>query len=536
MFERIKLLTLLQLGGRKKRMVHTKKQLLVNVLLKLLTIAIVTLIMYFLFNFVKSAFSFPINKGVLTFVLFVSQYISILTCTSSLMSILYNSKDNSILLSYPAKPNEVFISKLVVAYLGEFNKNLYVLFPLFISFGFLNSVEVFYFISSLIMLIILPIFPVFVGALLSIPLSYIKKLFKKFPVLYVILIIGLIIGVYFLLSALVAAIPKPLRLLAIYNKFINGFLTFITSANKFGLFYIFVTDIMYSINVALNSLWLILIAVGVILLTNFISMPLYFNLASKSNERADKSKTLKAKLAKQNPTLLAFVNKELKLTFRNINKVINDYMLIIMMPIVLFIMNAAFSAITVTTLGETMITGLNIIVGMVLVSACNTQSATAITVEGSEFVLLKTAPSKTSNMVWAKILINFIISTIFIVFSSLLMTISSVITIAHIWPICAVMILINWSHILMSFQYDLLNPKLRDYAESGKIDNNPNANKSVISGLLLGILIGAIVIFLLYEDLSLGWYKIVSIALGFFIFRLFLFVKNLRVFFKRIEY
>jgi len=249
MFERIKLLTLLQLGGRKKKVVHNKKQLLVSVLLKLLTIVAITLVMYFAFNFIKNYFSFPINKSVLTFVLFISQYISIITSTSALMSILYNSKDNAILLSYPAKHNEVFISKLVVSYLEQLNKNLFVLLPLFISFGVLNQVAFFYYIASFIMFLVLPIFPVFIGAILSIPLAYIKKLFKKFPVLYVILIIGLIVGVFFLISAFIDAIPKPLRLVAIYNKFINGFLEFVSSANKFALFYNFVTDIMYSINI-----------------------------------------------------------------------------------------------------------------------------------------------------------------------------------------------------------------------------------------------------------------------------------------------
>jgi len=536
MFERIKLLTLLQLGGRKKKVVHNKKQLLVSVLLKLLTIVAITLVMYFAFNFIKNYFSFPINKSVLTFVLFISQYISIITSTSALMSILYNSKDNAILLSYPAKHNEVFISKLVVSYLEQLNKNLFVLLPLFISFGVLNQVAFFYYIASFIMFLVLPIFPVFIGAILSIPLAYIKKLFKKFPVLYVILIIGLIVGVFFLISAFIDAIPKPLRLVAIYNKFINGFLEFVSSANKFALFYNFVTDIMYSINIWLNSLWLILVLSGIVLLTNYISMPLYFNLASKSNEHQNSNKVKKLKPVNQKTTFTAFLTKELKLTFRNINKVINDYALIILMPIILFIMNVALSAIIVTDLGRAIIAGFNIIVGMVLVSACNTQSATAITTEGGEFVLLKTAPSKTSNMVWAKILINFIVSTFFILLSSLLMTISNAVTIQNIWPICAIMILVNWSHILMSFQFDLLNPKLRDYAESGKTDNNPNANKSVLVGLLIGIIIGALAIFLLNEDMILGWYKIVTIALAFFILRLYLFVKNLRVFFKRIEY
>ena len=535
MFNRIKTLTLLQLGGRKKQ-VHTRSRAIANIIIKILIIGVVTAGMYFLFNFANNTLYFPINKSVLTFLLYVSQYIGIITCTWALMSILYNSRDNAILLSYPANHNEVFVSKLVVAYIGEFAKNLYFLLPLFLSFGILNHGGAWYYISSALMLVIIPVFPVFIGALLSIPLSYIKKLLQKFPILYVVLIIGLIVGIFFLVLGIVNAIPKPLRLLAMYTKFINGFMSFVASANKFALFYIFITNVMYSANVLLNLLWLVLIIAGVVVLTNFVSMPLYFNLASKANEHSTKAKNIRSKNVKQKTTLFAFISKEIKLTFRNFNKVVNDYTLIIAMPIILFIMNAAFSAIPLSTLGKCMVTGFNIIVGLSLATACNTQSATAITVEGSEFVLLKTAPSKTSNMVWAKIIINFLVSTVFIVFSAMLMSISKAITIEYIWPICLVMVLINWSHILWSFQLDLINPRLRDYAETGKTDGNPNANKSVIIGLVMSLIVGAIAILLLFDSLDISWYKIILLALAFFGLRLFLFIKNLKVLFKRIEY
>ncbi len=535
MFQRIKTLTLLQLGGRKK-LSHTKKQMIANVLIKALIIFVVTAAIYLAFGFVKDTLFFPINKSVLTFLLFVSQYISIVTCTWSLMSILYNSKDNAILLSYPANHNEVFVSKLVVAYLNEFNKNLYFLLPLFVAFGLLNSVGIGYFFISILMLAIIPIFPVFIGALLSIPLSYIKKVFQKWPWIYVIVILGIIVGIFFLVMTLVNGIPKPFRLVAMYNKFVNGFMSFIASANQWGLFYNFITDIMYNINVWLNSLWLMLIIVATVLLTNYISMPLYFNLASKSGEHSTKAKVVRSKESKQKNTLWAFMDKELKLTIRNFNKVLNDYTLIIAMPIILFVMNAAFSAIIISPLGQCMVSGINILVGLMLITACNTQSATAITVEGGEFVLLKTAPSKTSNMVWAKIIMNFAVSTLFIILSSSLMSISSAITIPYIWETCAVMIVANWAHILWSFQLDILNPKLRDYAETGKADGNVNANKSVKIGMMMALIVGLIAMLLLYDAMDIAWYKIILIALAFFGLRLFLFVKNLRVYFKRIEY
>ncbi len=536
MFERIKILTLLQLGGKSRRRAHTKNQTIVNCLIKALIISAITVAIYMVLGLIKSTLSFPINKSVLTFLLFVSQYIGILTCTVSLSSVLYSSRDNAILLSYPAKPNEVFVSKLVVAYLGEFNKNLYFLFPVFFSFGLLNGCGVWYFISSIIMLLFMPIFPVFIGALLSIPLQYIKKLLNRFPIAYAILILLVVVALFWGVAAFVAIIPKPLRLLAMYNRFINGFLTFVASANQFGLFYNFMTNIMYSVNIGLNLLWLVLIVVGIMLLTNYVSMPLYFNLASRSNEHAVKSKTKKIKIQPARPTLLAFLTKEVKLTFRNINKVMNDYFLILMMPVVLYIMNVAFSAIVVSRLGQCMITGFNVLVGMVMVTACNTQSATAITVEGGEFVLLKTAPSKTSNMVWAKMLINVAISTFFIFASAIMMSVSQAVTIQHTWLIFLTIALANFSHILWSFQLDITNPRLRDYAESGKLDGNPNVNKSVRIGLLIGLVFGIFSIILLNENMTIGWVKIICIALALLIFRLLLFVKNLKVFFKRIEY
>ena len=88
-------------------------------------------------------------------------------------------------------------------------------------------------------------------------------------------------------------------------------------------------------------------------------------------------------------------------------------------PYVVFIMASIFSAVERNELGHTMTIVFTAFIVLIMASASNTSSALAITKEGSEFVLLKTAPANTTNMAWAKIFFNIIFSSIMIVVSFL---------------------------------------------------------------------------------------------------------------------
>jgi len=123
MFNRIKILTLLQLGNKMKLdTMSNKKKKALKIFLLVCLVGVITAVIYFALGFVKSTLSLPINMGMLTFVLFVTQGISIVSTTNALLGSLYQGKDNVILLSYPAKHNEVFISKLIVEYLRELKR------------------------------------------------------------------------------------------------------------------------------------------------------------------------------------------------------------------------------------------------------------------------------------------------------------------------------------------------------------------------------------------------------------------------------
>jgi hypothetical protein len=89
--------------------------------------------------------------------------------------------------------------------------------------------------------------------------------------------------------------------------------------------------------------------------------------------------------------------------------------------------------------------------------------------------LLKTAPSDTTKIAWAKITLNILFSWVvigisFILFQSALPVFPS----ADIWQLFVFVVLINSGHILWSFQMDILKPSLSDYAQTGSLSGNKN--------------------------------------------------------------
>ena len=535
MFTRLKILTLLQLGNKiKVSETMSKKKIALGIFLRFLLVCVVTFGIYFVLNFIKTTLFLPINMGMLTFLLFIAQIFSVIYTTNSFMHSLYQSKDNAILLAYPAKHNEVFISKLIVEYLRELKKSLFFSLPLLIAFGLVSGASALYFIFNVIFLFILPLFPVLIGALLSIPLALVKKFVDRVPIIYLFLLIGIVVLVFVLLNMFLGTIPRPLRIVSIYNKFVNGVTSFIVSANKYALYCVLVTNVLYSVNAILSLIGILFAVAGLMVLIYFISMPVYFKLASFTREHSV-NKVKQGHNAKQKSTFFAFLKKETLLTFRNINQVISNYSLIIIAPIILYAMNVVFSAILTSSLGDSMIIAFNIIVGGILILASNTQSASAITTEGSEIVLMKTAPSNTANLVWAKLFINVAVSTILIVISGVIILASGMLEPLATLGIFLILILINWAHIMWSLQLDIVSPRLRDYAETGRVEGS-NVGLSMTLGLIITLVMGVLTLFLMIDDMASAWLKIILIALGFFILRFYFLNINIKAYFKRIEY
>ena len=541
MFRRIKILTLLQLSDRiKLKKGGSIKSILARAGIITLSLVLITAICSALIYLLCDLMSIPKTNSLITFVIFFLQIMSVIACTAGLLKTLYLGKDNAILLSYPAHHVEVFLSKILVFYIYEFIKGVFLILPLLLGFGIIyKMISIVYILMVLLMIFILPLFPVLIGAFLTMPVLFITRVINKIPGFKSILLVGALGFLFYLTVKIMELVPVPLRIIALYNTFMMKITGFITSVNQYSLFYRNIGDILTGSNVGINILIIFGIIIGLIVIVAALAMPLYFSLASKSSEQANVKKHRGGNKAHKN-TFFTFVRKEWLLSIRNIGEFISNYSFMFATPYVAFVMVSIFTAIDRNELGHHMTIAFTGFIVLIMAAASNTASAMAITKEGSEFVLLKTAPANTSNMAWAKIFFNLIYSSIMIVITFVVIDIFCVRLedTRAIYLMMAAVLLINAGLVFWALQIDIMNPKLREYASNHDESAIPNGAQSIKVGLIVAVVFTALsLLFLMDGDNILWiWGRIIGIALIFLLTRTKLFVSYLKNIFPDIEF
>lgn len=536
MFGRITVLTLMQLGNKfKLRQGVDKKKLALKLFFKILSIFATVAVTFLLLYVIKNVIFLPVNRTTFLFLLFISQIISIIACALGLVESLYYGKDNQILMSFPAKHHEVFISKLTVYYINELLKNLYFVVPMFIAFGFINGMGIFYYPNAMVLTFLLSFIPVLLGALLSVVIMGIKQLAKRVSWLGIVLTVSIMIVLFWFANVLLDSLERPIRLIEVYNTFITQTVLLMQRTNDFALVYNNFVQATFNINLVANYLIIAGTIISLVLLVVLTSMPVYFRMASFGNEHSV-AKKHKNKQPKRKGVFLALLNKEFIVIKRSANQFIQDYILVISMPLVLYLLNGFYWAMAPSVNGIEMVVSFNLLVSLLLLTASNTQTASAISAEGSEFGLLKTSPSDTKQVAWAKMIANFAVSTLFIVGCVLMLFFAKNVTKYYLWQTAVVLVLINSGHILWSFQLDLRNPQLAEYSEKKAGAENVNKSRSVIAGMAMAVIVALVTVFFMMIDNSANpWLRIIGFSAVFFVLRLVLFIFNLKVYFKEIE-
>lgn len=533
MIERIKTLTAMQLKNRKNRKAKTKTSTSISIIIQVAVCILITVALYLILNYLNELGILPIDTNFFLFLLFITQAISIIACVFGLANILYMEKDNTVIFSLPARPAEIFISKLSVFYITEFKKNLFFLVPFFIAFGLALKLGVVFYIFIIFMTFLLPFIPVFIGAIASLPLMYFKKLLKKIPILKIILTLIIASLVIWLLVYITSIIPRPLKIVAIYDKFFAFLKDFIISVNVYSTIYEIIANVMLSINFWINLLLFVAILVGLAGLTIGIAF-LYFKIASQNFENSFKPKKSQNNTPSKN-TFFTFVKKEIILNLRNTEVFISHLLYIISLPVLLYVINEVISAIDTNLNGIAIAFAVNLLIGLMFLTATNTMCASAITSEGSEFGLIKTAPSDTSKICYAKFSVNFMLSLVGIISSVIILAFTSKFDGLSIFILFITFLFANTAHMFWSLQIDVLHPYLTEYASSGNIRDNKNIGTCLLIGLAIAVVVAVIGYFCFQGMNIINMLKLPLIAGLFFVLRLYLFQINLKTYFDKIQ-
>ncbi len=548
--DRIRALLCMQMGDklRKKNKREKRKHaflIFLQVLAALAITAALTAICYLL----ASYFYVPLDRNLLSVMFLLTQAVSVLANIGTIQNVLFTDKENMMLLTFPCTFREIAMSKLILFFLRELKKNCFFLLPFLIGFAIATKQGIIFFVFSLVAYLVLSATPIFLACVLSIAFLYGKRWLQSHPVLYVMALIVGFAALFYVAYKLLMILPNPLRFIQNYAEYMNKITEAIARSAVYSLHYGCLADILTGADNFLD--WLILFAVTAVVAVVGISLiiPFYFRAVSSSAERSTRKKKVRQKFhesskltelpKKQTRFSLyrTFLHKEMILTVRDVQKLSATIISFFMLPLVSFVMNYVLDSINTNPLGDYIVIAFNVMISASLLAAFNTDCACALSMEGLEFSVLKTAPSNTMSIAWAKITVTLFSNFIAITATAIMLYFTTGIRILDLALFVLTLVLLAAGTVLWSFQLDVRRPQFHEYASKGAsgVVDNPNVGKAALFGFIVATLAGALTLLLLYDDYVTGWVRILGIALCFAVARAFLFYRNLQVYFHEIE-
>lgn len=543
---RIKYLFLLQTGDKWRKIREgNKKALAFRYFLGALGVAGITAGLYFLFNYLKGTYQFNLSRNMLTTVLLLTQLFGIVSCTASMMQVLYLSKENNMLLAFPCHYNEIFISKILVFSVDEFKKSFFFVLPFLVSFGVAAAPGVAYWVLLVPSWLMLCLLPVLIGATLSIGGIYVKRFLEKHIWLYALFVAAALVGVFILVVHILSLITPPLKLVTTYVQFMQSIEHTFEVIDKFALFYNFFGDMLFGVKIWLYLPLTLVVFVGLAALCFLVAMPFYFKAASSTAE-SSRNKRHRVRKARKHGLFVTFLRKEFTLMFRTPKEVNSALSVILIFPMITYILNIIITAINTNLYGNYMTVAFNVMIILSLLGTHNANCAQAISAEGSEFAVLKAAPSNMMTMTWAKLTVTSIVNLIAVLVSVVLITIpfkfsnglmlSTSLSGVELALMTLLIVLFSMGHIFWSFQLDICHPKLADYITQGDaVVDNPNVAKAVVIGFVTATLVGVLTLLLLIDNYTTGWVRVLLIAAAYLAARLYLYRSNLKSYFNEIQ-
>jgi hypothetical protein len=540
----------MQMGDKLRRQSRRqRRRFAFRIFLQVLAAIAITGVLTALCFVLKSYFFVPLSRNMLASVLLLSQAFAVLANIGTIQSVLFTDRENSMLLTFPCTFREIVMSKLALFFLRELKKNCFFLLPFLVGFGIATGLGLGFYAFALIAYVLLSALPIFAACILSIAFLYGKRWLESVPALYVSSMVVFFAAIFYAAYRLLILLPDPFRFIQEYGKYIAKITDLVDSAARFSLHYGCLADILTGSGGFLD--WLILVGTVVAVAVSGIAilLPFYFRAASSSSERSTREKRVRLRSHEGSRLVTpkrthdrfslyrTFLHKELIITGRDVQKLSATITSFFVLPIVSFVMNYVLDTINTNPLGDYMVIAFNLMISASLLAAFNTDCACALSMEGLEFSVLKTAPSNTMAIAWAKITVTLLSNFIAILGTAVMLYFTTEIGLFDLALLVLTLLLLAGGTVLWSFQLDVRKPQFLEYASKGSsgVVDNPNVGKAALFGFIVATLGGLLSLLLLYDNYTTGWLRIVMIAAGFLAARAFLFYRNLQVYFHEIE-
>ncbi|MBE6619515.1 MAG: hypothetical protein E7626_07040 [Ruminococcaceae bacterium] len=488
------------------------------------------------------SFTSRIPTEVISIVFSVMLAASVISCTVGLTRSLYFASDNAVLLTFPCKPIQVYLSKLIIFFVNELRRSFTFIVPLFVAYFIINKYNVGAYFWMILCILLIALMTVGIGALLSIPAMYISGIFRRRRSLQALTLFVLVGSVTLAVFKAISLIPEDIDLIATWGTTYWQIQDVLSAyANKFSVLHNVAmmilgetrnAAIIFPIGAtAVRTLAVLGVSVLCFGISLLIVRPLFYKMASKPFEHM--KRRVRPHRNHVLPRRVSAIWAETLGAMKSANRIFFNFAILIAVPLLIFLQTKIFLAMKTRDMGNYMVVAFNVLIILLVLLNANTYAASVFSRDGRSSYLIKTQPAKYSMLLNAKLIPNTVFGILSLAATFVILYTTSSVGGLNTTLLMFGIAFIYIAHLIFCAELDIMNPQNELYASMGSSENNPNESKATASAFIIAFLVAAIVFLLMLEKFSTAVFvKIFLIGLGALIWRAYLFNSKIRVYYK----
>ena len=496
------------------------KSTLIKLFYQIVLITVGYFILKSSFGFIKGFLGIIVNQDYVVFLIIMLQLFQLIQLLGYTTKTIFLSNDLNILLNLPIKNYVVLVSKTIMIWIREMHGTVFFSFLIILATSSVVSFTIGTALLTIFTLILMSTLTILVSIILSIVILKIRVMLKgKFLITYSIAGIGFV-GFSYLLFIFAMNIIEVIgfngsRVLMTIklNEFIQSV------SNNFWLSKQYYNIMFGGVHGLISIGFILLIITALVYIVFLLGKHYYFELTANANLYfKKKQKKQKSKLIRRS-AFKSIIVKDLLNIYREPGYVFQYLLLPIMMPFMILLYNQLFSSIDTNVLGGQLIVGANVMLIILLSTLSNVMSSTGFSRAGKNAYLVKVTPVSYKEEVISKIMMNVVISSISIITTFIVGYFTNIFTIDFIFITLFPVILINFSHIMWSYEMDIIKPAISWHNEDEMLVNT-NITKSVVLGIIIALVFGLYVMLSLANSTAfVTWGKLYLFAAILFVIR-----------------
>ena len=512
----------------------------------LIEFAAITAVLYLGFHYIKILGLFSLVRdipvSVISIVFSIMLALSVITDTVGLMKSLYFSKDNTVLLTFPATPSLIFFSKLAVYYVYELRKSFMFVIPMFIAFGMAKGYNPFYYPWLIVMFVLISTVPVLISALLSIPAMFIYVFLNRVKTLqYVLYALAGGIGII-LVWVLLGKIPADINFIENWGDIYWDIQAFLKSyTDTFKPLYKFtelivgktvgLTNQIFHSDTLVTLLVVVGIDVGALVLCFLASKPLFCRMAATPFEFKKKN-AIKERENKKTRPFLSALKKEWISGLRSNHFIKLSGILVVVMPMSVYLLSKIYSSMKVDHLGRQMTICFTAMIMLLILTMTSIDLASVYSRDGASSYLNKVQPTPYAVLLYSKLFFPMVIALVGTAFTTFIFSGFTTLSGLDVILFGISVYCVYLFHLFSSAESDIMNPQYKMYATFNDQSGNPNEAKSAILAVLSSALVFLIVLLLSLKTAKGVWLKVAIVTFALAGAKVFTYLSKIKAFYK----